>query len=132
MGAQIFNKTLTGSFVPSQSVILNADRWSLLFDLTITGSATAVSFYFEFSDDLENWYQEVDEQDVGNGVVSQAKVVRTFKENGGANLAVGAHKLSGQYPRQSKFARVQLSATGGTAVAVVTSQFGTAVTPVVT
>lgn len=124
MGVQIFNQTLTGSFEPSSSVLLNLDRWSLLFKLVVTGGATAVQFYFEFSEDLITWFHEIDEQDIGNGVVSQAKVVRTFKENGGANLAIGTHNLSGQYPRQAKFARLQMAASGGTAVATVTSQFG--------
>lgn len=128
MPIQLFNKPLTGSFVPSGPLGLTADQLTLAFHLVTTGGPTAVDFYIEFTDDptpkVPIWSREVDEQDTGNGAVTMSKVIRTFQEEGGAKLADGTHDLSCQFSRQAPFARLQIRVSAGAASALITSSSG--------
>lgn len=120
MSIQVFNKALTGSFVPSEWFLLVGGQISLAWHLVTAGGPTSVEWFLEFTDDptgTPTADREVDESDAaGNGAITMSKVIRTFQENGGAGLADGAHDLSTQFIRQRPYARVQVrvSAGGGT------------------
>lgn len=122
------NKTLTGAFQPSDFLMLAGAEMTLFWKLTTTGGPTTVEFYLEFTDDptgkTPSWFQEVDEQDTGVGVIKMSKTVRTFYENGGAALADGVHRLSTQFVRKAPFGRIQARVTAGAASALVTTPSG--------
>lgn len=121
------NKTLTGNFVPSQALFMSSTDLTLFWTLVTSGGPSTVEFYLEFSDDptnASNWFQEVDEQDTGVGVVKMSKAIRTFYENAGAALADGTHRLCTQFVRRAQFARIQSRVTAGAAVANIVAPFG--------
>lgn len=117
-------KALSGSFVPSAALTLVAEQLTLFWTLVTTGGPTTVVWFVEFSDDLDDWFQEVDEQDIGSGNVKMSVALRTFQENGGAGLADGTHTLSTQLVRRAQFARVQVKVTAGAAKATVVAPTG--------
>lgn len=126
----LFRGTVTGSFTPTAWMLVTADQIPLAFHLVTSGGPTGFLFYPEFTDDptapagslLAS--REVDEQDVGNGVVTMSKVIRTFQENNGGLLQNGTHDLSTQFVRLAPFARLQISLSQGAATALITSSVG--------
>lgn len=112
-----------GSFVASNPVLIKGERLVLDFAIVVAGGATGVQYFLEFAQAdpnaaTTNWFREAAEEDQNNGVVQMSKVIRTFKENGGANLAIGTHRITSTFVREHKFARLQagVAAGGGTAV----------------
>lgn len=125
MSVVIFKqKVLNGTFRPSQPLLLTSGEMTLFWSVVASAGPTTLQFYLEFSDDQVTWFQEVDEQDTGSGVVKMSKAIRTFYENGGAALANGTHKLSTQFVRKAPFARVQARVTAGAAQINVTAPAG--------
>lgn len=133
MAAQVvFNRVLTGAFVAGTPFFITAEKVVLDFLATVTVLA-AIDWFLEFTGDnplsaAAVWNQELAEEDAGGGVVAMPKVVRTFKENGGANLAIGTHSLSCQFVRTHKYCRIQARVNavpaGGAASLQVSTQFG--------
>lgn len=129
---QLFRGNVPNAFAPTAWMLVTDARIPLAFNLVTTGGPTAFNFYPEFTDDptaaaaalLAS--REVDEQDVGNGVVTMSKVIRTFQENNGALLQNGTHNLSTQFVRMAPFMRLQIQTSAGSAVALITSSFGSA------
>ena len=129
MGVQIFNGPLTGSFVPSQAIILVGE--SLVFDFTFTVAVAAkVAFYIEYTegnpfDAATVWSREVDEVASGSGVVAMSEVVRTLQAAGGGNFGAGVQSVSAQFVRRHMYARIRISASVGTiSNMLVTAPFG--------
>ena len=124
----MFNGTLGAGFKASSWLQIAAEEVTLAFHLATSTGPTAINWFLEFSDDPTPKSpiasREVDEQDTGNGVITMSKVLRTFKENGGANLADGTHDLSAQFTRQAPYVRFQIQVTTGAATAKVTSSTG--------
>jgi len=128
----VFNRALTGVFVAGTPFVMVAEKVVLDFLATVTALA-AIDWFLEFTGDDPNdaaavWNQELAEEDAGGGVVAMPKVIRTFKENGGANLAIGTHSLSCQFVRTHKCCRIQarvnaVPAAGAASLQVLT-QFG--------
>lgn len=133
MSVQLFNGTLSGAFQASAWLLLTAEELPLTWQLTTSSGPTVVKFFLEFTDDPTKGAstiaaREVDEQDTGNGVITMAKVIRTFNENGlTTGLADGAHVLSTQFVRQGAYARVQVEVTSGAATLKLTASSGTLV-----
>lgn len=119
----LLNKALTGSFVPSDSFVIQSDKITLAFSLVCTGGPSAVEWYWEFSDDLIEFNRETTEN-ITNGTIAVPEVVRTFKESSGANLADGTHKVTCEFVRHQKFARVQIRTSAGAVQAIVKSLYG--------
>jgi hypothetical protein len=128
MSATLFKGPLTGSFVPSTAMLMQGDRVSLDFSLVTVGVTTAVEWYMEFGDTPACGFRETAEEDVAGGVVGMPKVVRTFRENGGALLAAGTSKMTVQFVRKHQFVRLQLRVASGAATATITAPFGTLAT----
>lgn len=128
MAILLFNKPLTGAFVPTIWLTITAEQLTLAFHLVTSGGPTAVDFYLEFTDDPTGpapvASREVDNQDTGNGAITMSKVIRTFQENGGAKLTDGTHDLERQFPCQPPFARLQIRVSAGAATARITSSSG--------
>jgi hypothetical protein len=125
----IFNRTLTGSFVASQSIVVVNNAVSLNFTLTVTNGPATIEWYLELGSDEatptnSEWFRELAEEDPGNGAVALPIVVRTFAANGGGGLADGTYRLDAELVRRAKMARVQIRATAGTVQATVTAPFG--------
>jgi hypothetical protein len=123
----LFNGTLGAGFKPSSWLQIAAEEITLAFHLVTSGGPTTINWFLEFTDDPTGTpiaSREVDEQDTGNGVVTMSKVLRTFKENGGAALADGVHDLSTQFTRQTPYVRLQIQVTAGVAAAKITSSTG--------
>lgn len=130
----LFNAALTAGFVSSNPFLMQGERVTIDFDIVSSAGPTAVEWYLEFADGSENplgssarWRREVAEEDAAGGIVSMPKVVRTFKENGGANLADGTHRVSCQFQRSAQFCRFQIRASAGAAVVRASAPFGGAV-----
>lgn len=127
---QLFRGNVPDAFAPTAWMLVADARIPLAFNLVTTGGPTAFNFYPEFTDDPTATTviasREVDEQDVGNGVVTMSKVIRTFQENNGALLQNGTHNLSTQFVRMAPFMRLQIQVSVGFAVALITSSFGSA------
>lgn len=124
----LFKGKVPASFTPTLWFTLTADQIPLTFLLTASGGPSEFDFYLEFTDDPTQTpvvaSREVDEQDVGLGVVSMSKVIRTFRENGGGLLQNGQHNLSCQFLRIKPFARIQIQAPSGTIVATISTASG--------
>jgi len=112
--------------------MITAEKVVLDFLATVTAVA-AIDWFLEFTGDNPNdaaavWSRELAEEDAGGGVVAMPKVVRTFKENGGANLAIGVHPMSCQFVRTHKSCRLQARVNAvpaaGAASLLVSTQFG--------
>lgn len=127
----LFKGTVPATFTPTVWMLVTADQIPLAFHLVTTGGPTSFQFFPEFTDDptvpaasvLAS--REVDEQDVGNGVVTMSKVIRTFQENNGGLLQNATHDLSTQFVRLAPFVRLQIQANAGFATALITSSVGT-------
>lgn len=132
VSVQLFNGTLTPSFQPTKPLLLADGTVALAFLVVVTGGiAASVDFYLEYTDGDPNaaatqWFREVDEQDVGLGVISMSQTIRTFQLNDGGNLPAGMYGFSPQFKRLAQFVRVQIRASAGTATAQVTAPFGSA------
>lgn len=127
MAARLFtNQVLTTSFVASKVFAISGERITVDWLAVVTTAPTEIQWYFEFGSDLTNFFREVDEEDLGDGNVDMSKVVRSFKENGGALLAAGTHRLSTQFVRRHQFCRMQarIVAGGGAATITVDERFG--------
>lgn len=111
----LFKKALTGSFVASGFTMIAGEKLSLQFDFITTGGPSTIEWYIEYAGNPTTgpWRREVAEEDAGQGVVSMPKVVRTFADNAGTDLADGTHNLSTQFRRQESFARIQARITAG-------------------
>lgn len=124
----LFNGKLPAAFAPTVWMTVVGDKIPLTFHLVTSGGPTAVDFYLEFTDDptlkVPVASREVDEQDIGNGVVTMSKVIRTFQENNGGTLQNGTHDLSCQFVRLAPFARLQIRASAGTAIAKIDCSAG--------
>lgn len=128
----LLDAPLGAAFIPTTAFLMQGERETIDFDITVTAGPAKVEWFLEFAQDPTNgpWRREVAEEDVGGGVTHMPKVVRDFQETGGAGLAVGVHNLSTQHVRAHQFSRVQIRAAAGTVTrAVVTAIFGL---PVVT
>jgi len=117
--------TLGGSNTATNALLIVGDTVTLDFLLVTSAGPTAVQFFLEFSEDNVNWFREVAEEDGGKGVVSMPKVLRTFADNNGTNLADGTHLVSCQFTRRAQLVRLQMSVGAGACVATVTAPFGT-------
>ena len=130
MSVQLFNATLGGALQPSSWLLITGEEVPLVWELTTNGGPTVIQFFLEFTDDPTKGAatiaaREVDEQDTGNGVVTMAKVTRTFNENGlTTGLADGSHKLATQFVRQGSYVRVQVQVTAGAASLTLTASSG--------
>jgi len=118
----IFNAGLGAAFVPSSAILIAGNSITLDFEVVVTGAPATVQFFLEQSSDkptlsTARWFQEMSEETASGGVVVQAKVIRTFQENGGALLAAGTHRMSTQFIRKHRFARIQMRVTVGAASA---------------
>lgn len=135
MGAtpiQIFSRTLTtsGTYAASTPILLDDNAFPLFFDLVTSNGPTTINFYLEFSFDFAKWFREVDEQDIGSGVVKQSLVVRTLYPNGATTgLADGAYQLTAQFGRRAPYGRVQLNVSAGQARIILTATGQQAVAP---
>ncbi len=114
------------AFVASVAELIKGERLVIDFTVVVSGSATEVRFFLEFAEDDPNaaatiWRRELAEEDQNNGVVQMSKVIRTFKENGGANLAVGTHEMSISLIREHKFVRLQAGIVSGAGTATMTA-----------
>ncbi len=127
MAIEIFNKLLTGSFVPSAAFLITTSEPVLVWEITVGTGPANVEWYLEFgASPTGQFYREVAEEDAGGGATAMPKVVRTFKEEGGGGLATGSHFLDTEFRRKQQYARVQVRVTAGAAVrAKVTAPFGT-------
>ena len=100
----------------------------LFFDVVASNGPTTINFYLEFSFDNVGWFREIDEQDIGSGVVKQSIVVRTlYPNNASTGLPDGAYKFSVQFGRRAQYGRVQLNVSAGNAAIKLTAN-GEAVT----
>lgn len=124
----LFRGVVPVTFAPTVWMTVVGDQIPLAFHLVTSGGPTSFQFYPEFTDDPTATpvlaSREVDEQDVGNGVVTMSKVIRTFQENNGGNLQNGTHDLSTQFVRLAPFMRLQIQVNAGSAVALITSSVG--------
>lgn len=128
MTAVLFNARAlpAGSFIPSTPVFIHANRLTLDFTVVVAGGATQVQFFLEYASADPNalntpWFREVAEIVGAGGVVAMPKIVRSFQENGGANLATGVHNMSMQFDRHYAFARLQAGIVGGGGTALMTA-----------
>lgn len=130
VGVQLFNSALSSNFVATKPLMLADGTVALEFLVAVTGGvAAAVQFYMEYTegdpnDKTTRWFREVDEQDVGSGVISMSQTIRTFQLNNGGNLPAGTYGFSPQFKRLAQFTRVQIRAAVGTATASVVAPFG--------
>ncbi len=109
--------TLATGITTTYAALIYDEKFKIEFDLTCSGGPSTVNYYLEYSDDLINWYQEVDEIDAGKGVVSMAKVLRTLADNGSTTIADNAHfRASVDFIRRGPFVRLQIAASAGTVV----------------
>lgn len=128
MAFLLFKGVVPGAFAPTAWMLVAAAQVPLAFNLVTSGGPTEFQFYPEFTDDptvipvLAS--REVDEQDVGNGVITMSKTIRTFQENNGGFLANATHNLSTQFVRLAPFARLQIRVIQGAAKAIITSSVG--------
>jgi hypothetical protein len=124
MSISLFNGPLTNAFQPTQGFLLAGD--SVVLDMTaiiasVPPAATLgrIEFFLEYTTQDPNaastsWFREVAEEDIGNGDVRMAKVVRRFSEQGSdVPLAVGTHRLNMQFSRKEGFARLQVRVVAG-------------------
>lgn len=125
---QLFKGRLPVTFGPTAWFLLTGAKIPLEFQFTTSAGPTRIDYYLEFTDDptlpSPITFREVDEQDVGNGVVTMSKVIRTFQENNGGFLQNGVHNLSCQLLRLAPIARLQIQASAGTATAIITASSG--------
>lgn len=133
VGVSLYNDvTLTGGFTASRPLMIEGERVTLQWLIEMgVDPGTELEWYLEFTDsdpngNTTNWFREVDEQDVGDGTVTMAAVVRTFNDTGGGGLPALLAKYSCQFVRQAQFVRIQARVVGGGGdVAVtVTAPFG--------
>lgn len=130
MSVPLFKSTLNGAFQPSSWLLINGQEVPLVWQLTTSSGPTVILYFLEFTDDPTKGAatiaaREVDEQDTGNGVVTMAKVTRTFNENGATTgLADGSHVLATQFVRQGSYVRVQAKVTAGAATLTLTASTG--------
>lgn len=129
MSVQLFNGPLTNTNKFSKWLELVNGELSLTWQLTTSGGPTLLTWFLQYTDDPTGASpvisQEVDEQDTGKGVVSMAKVTRTFNENNATTgLSDGSHVLSTQFTRQPQYARVAMLASAGAAVVKLTASSG--------
>lgn len=126
---------LTGAFVPSAPFVMAADRVTIDFTIVVT-TPGLIAWFIEFTDEdpttTVEWFREVAEEDQGGGVTEMPVVIRYLRDNSPAfptfvNLPAGTHRLSAQFVRHHKIARIQARITGGGAAATMraVSQFGT-------
>lgn len=106
---ELFNNLLTGAFVATDPFLISADRVPLDFEFSGAGT---VEWFLEFASDDPHaastvWHREVDEEDIGSGVVHMFPVVRDFV------LTAGNLNRSAQLIRTHKFVRVQIRQTVG-------------------
>jgi hypothetical protein len=111
-----------------RGTLIEGNRVVFRFKLVVTGTPSAViQYYLEFGDDPAPdgvWYREVAEEDQGGGNVLQPIVVRTLEGPASAALPAGTYLLSAQFRREEQMARLQIKASAGAVVAVVTAPFG--------
>lgn len=124
----LFNAALAPGFAASEPFEIVGEAVSLDFEVAVTALAT-VQFYLEQTGEDpraagSRWFRELSEEVSPGGAVDMAIVVRTLRANGGAALGVGTHRLSAQFVRRHKFARVQIAASAGTATARIWAPFG--------
>jgi len=124
----LFKKKLTTSFVPTKGFAIAGGKVTFRFALTVTGGTPAVvEYYMEFGDDPDPtgaWFRELAEEDQGAGNVHQPTVIRTLQGDAGATLPAGVYNLSAQFRREEQLVRMQIKASAGAVVAVVTAPFG--------
>lgn len=118
----IFRQTLVaaGTYTPSLPIMLVDNALPLFFDVVTSNGPTTINFYIEFILDPTGtnpkWYREVDEQDIGSGIVKQSQVIRTLYQAGSsAGLADGPYTFAAQFGRRAPFARLQIQVGAGRA-----------------
>lgn len=133
MSVVLFNARalVAGTFNPSAPVLLQGDHLVIDFTLVIGTAATQVRWYIEYAEDDPNsantlWFRELAEEDNGGGQVDMPIVIRSFRDNGGANLPAATYQVSVQFVRKHKFARLQaeIVAGGGTCTMTAVERVG--------
>ena len=132
----VFSQTVSasGSYLPSLPIMLVDNALPLFFDLVASNGPTTINFYLEYSLDptglTPKWYREVDEQDIGSGVVKQSQVVRTlYLNNSSAALPDGAYTFAMQFGRRAPFARLQIQIGAGRAQLAIVAIGAQVITP---
>jgi hypothetical protein len=136
MGIVLLNQQLGANFVASQPLQLVGD--TLVLDMAVVvpaGPGVKVEFYLEYADGLDRvtgqaapitnwiWSRECAEEDIGDGDVRMALVIRRFTPFGAdAVLPAGTYNVSMQFRRTHGYARVQ--ARGDTASLQVYAPYG--------
>lgn len=117
---------LATGYSTSAAVLIVGQKLEIDFDLSCSAGPSTVTYFIEYSEDLVTWFAEVAEENAGKGVVLMPKVIRTFADNNATNVANNTgFKVSCQFTRPHRFARIQIAAASGTVVVnSATSAFG--------
>jgi hypothetical protein len=123
----LFNGALSASFKATKALLIAGVDATFGFEITVVTAPAVIEWYLETGEAPSGpWFREIAEEDTGLGAIKMPEILRTFTDNGGSTLAVGAHFLDAEFKRRRPMVRIQMRlASGGPATVSVTAPFGT-------